>query len=402
MARAKFRIATLFALASPFCLPLIFIIRVIRPLITIRFIWLPSRLIGHAVLDPEMHLCRAALNLTSKEDGRFLDLYFFESTQHSNGYWKKMVERHLPVHRFYYYLNRFNKIFPGWQPHSPASYGELHSTADPDNLLGRIGPQIRFNVEEEQMGLEFLKKLGIPNNGKFVCIQIRDSAHDAKLNPVGLSPRYNEYRNSDVSHYTEAFEFLVQRGYWVIRMGKLTADPLQINHPKIIDYSNSGERTEFLDLWLCVNCTFMLSTGSGIDALAAIGRKPIVCVDFLAYMDTTYFFRNSIIIFKHLYETKTGRKLPLKEIVERESETYYKSSDFYWSRNIEWRENTAQEIREAVEEMHARIEGSWVESPVDEELQRVAGSMIAGSAQYQSQYKNGFVHRLGAKFLRSL
>jgi putative glycosyltransferase (TIGR04372 family) len=396
----KLRTALLFTLAAPVCLPLILIVRIIRPVRLIRFTVLPSKLIGHAVFEPEIYLSRKALGLLPEKN--VIDLYYFESTQHSNKYWKKIIERHLPVSRFFYYLHRLNKLFPGWQPHYQVQYAELHSTADPENLLGSVGPQIQFNDEEEKAGEYFLRKMGIPKNAKFVCVQVRDSAHDSKLNPVGLVPSYNEFRNSDINNYVQAFEYLTGKGYWIIRMGKVTNTRLQTRNPKIIDYSNSGERTELLDVWLCFNCTFMISTGSGIDALAAIARKPIVCVDYLAYLDITYFFRNSLIILKHLYDAKSGRKLPLEEIIQIESQTYYKSSEFYWSRGIEWKLNTSQEIEGAVREMVGRLENSWQELAEDSALHDAAGKIIASSAQYQSQYKNGFVHKLGAQFLREI
>ena len=313
-----------------------------------------------------------------------------------------MVERRLPVARLFYYLYRFNRLFPGWEPHHQASYAQLHATADPENILGRVGAQIKFNAEEEAIGTAFLQKMGIPKNAKFVCAQVRDNAHDTAHNPVGLAPSYNYFRNSDINDCVQAFEFLTEKGYWVIRMGKLTASRLKTSSNKIIDYSNSGNRTELLDLWLCFNCTFMISTGSGIDALAAIGRRPIVYVSLLAYLDTTYEFRNSLIIFKHLYDAESGRQLPLQEIIQKESESYFKSSEFYWSRGIAWRSNTSQEIKDAVEEMEARLEGTWQDSPEDSALQLAAGQLFAASTQYQSQYKGGFVHRLGTKFLKSL
>lgn len=396
--QGKIRVAGLFLLAAPLCLPLIFIIRILRPVKIIRFTWLPSRLIGHAVFDPEMYLSSKALGLLPEKN--ILDLYYFESVQHSNKYWKKIVERHLPVSRFFYYLHRLNKLFPGWELHHRTPHAELHSTADPENLLGRVEPQIRFNDDEERIGKEFLRKMGIPANAKFVCVQVRDGAHDIKLNPVGLASSYNEFRNSDINNYVQAFDYLTEKGYWIIRMGKVTATQLDTGNPKIIDYSNSGKRTELLDIWLCFNCTFMISTGSGIDALAAIARKPLVSVDLLAYLDITYFFRNSLIILKHLHDAKSGRKLPLEEIIQIESQTYYKSSEFYWSRGIEWELNTSQEIEGAVREMVGRLENSWQELPEDRALHEAAGKIIAASAQYQSQYKNGFVHKLGAQFLR--
>lgn len=400
MLRAKAATGIAFAAAAVYCLPAVLFIRLIAPLLLVRFTWLPSKLIGHAVIDPEMHLCRTALYPSDQRE--ILDLYFFESTQHSNKYWKKIVERYLPASLFFYYLHRFNALFPGWEPHYRISYAELHATADPENLLGTVDSQIRFTTKEDETGHAFLKKMGISHKDKFVCVQVRDNAHDTKLSPVGLPVSYNEFRNSEISNYVQAFEFLAEKGYWIIRMGKLTSSRLQVTNKRIIDYSNSGERTELLDLWLSFNCTFMISTGSGIDALAAIGRKPIVCVDLLAYLDTTYYFRNSLIIYKHLHEAASGRRLPLEEILSRESETYFKSSDFYWSRGLEWRRNTPEEIKSVVEEMHARLENSWYESPEDEALQSTAGAIFAATKQYQTQYKNGFVHRIGADFLRSL
>lgn len=400
MLRAKVGTGILFALMAPICLPLVLIIRLIKPLKVVRFTWLPSRLMGHAVIDPDAYLSRTALGLLPER--KILDLYYFESTQHSNRYWKKIVERNLPVARLFYYLHRFNILFPGWEPHYKKSYGELHASADPENLTGRVGPQIKFTAQEEKTGTDFLQKMGIPKNAKFVCVQVRDSAHDEKINPVGLLSGYNDFRNSDINDYVQAFEFLVDKGYWVIRMGKLTASRLQTGSRRVIDYSNSGCRSEFLDLWLCFNCTFMITTGSGIDAVAAIARKPLVFVNFLAYLDVTYMYRKSLVIFKHLYDVKSGQRLSLQEIVQTESEDYYKSSDFYRSRGIAWESNSSEEIKDVVEEMHSRLENTWQESPQDIALQSAAAEIFASSAQYQSQYKDGFMPRFGTKFLRSL
>jgi putative glycosyltransferase (TIGR04372 family) len=400
MLQAKIGTGIFFALLAPICLPLVLIIRLIKPLKIVRFTWLPSRLMGHAVIDLDAYLSQTALGLLPEK--KILDLYYFESTQHSNRYWKKIVERNLPVARFFYYLHRFNALFPGWEPHYKKSYGELHASADPENLVGRVGPQITFTAQEEKTGMDFLQKMGMSKDAKFVCVQVRDDAHDAKLNPVGLPSGYNDFRNSDINDYVPAFEFLVEKGYWVIRMGKLTRNRLQTGNTRILDYSNSGERTEFLDIWLCFNCTFMITTGSGIDAVAAVGRKPLVFVNFLAYLDIAYMYRNSLVVFKHLYDAKSGRRLSLAEIVQRESETHYKSSDFYGSRGIAWQSNTSVEIKDAVEEMHDRLQNTWQESPQDLELQSAAGKFFASSTQYQSQYKDGFMPRFGTKFLRSL
>ncbi len=383
----------------PLCLPLILLIRILRPLLLIRFTWLPCRLIGHAVLDPEIYLSKKALGILPEEGA--LDLYYFESGRHSNAYWRKIVKRNLPVSDFFRILDRLNRRFPGWEPHSRKPHCELHSTADPENLLGLVGPQVRFTAEEQEAGAAYLRRMGIPTDARFVCVQIRDEAHDTQFSPAGLPPGYNEFRNSDIENFVQAFEFLANRGYWIFRMGKVTLQRLQTRNPRIIDYSNSGERTELLDIWLCFNCAFMISTGSGIDALAAIARKPIVCVDHLSYVDIAYYFRNSIVIFKHLHDQKSGKRLTLKEIMALEAQGHYKSSEFYTGRGIEWHLNTPQEIEEAVKELEARLNGNWKELAVDSQLQSAAAKIIENATQYSVQYKGKFVHYIGAHFLRS-
>lgn len=394
----KIRKLFAFLLVAPACVPLVLCIRLIRPFVRIRFTWIPCRLLGHAVFEPDVYLSQQAVGLLPEP--KIHDLYYFEDGKPSNTYWKRVVERHLPITRFHYYLAFTNRLFPGWQAHYRQPYAERYSTADPDNLLGKVGPQIKLTSDEDRAGTAFLRRLGINSNAKFVCVQVRDSAHDVVFNPAEVSSSYCEYRNSNIENYVPAMDYLTQRGYWVLRMGKLTAHPLKTGNPMIIDYSNSGLRTEFLDIWLCFNCTFMLSTGSGIDAVAAIARKPIVCVDFLAYLDTTYFFRNSIIIYKHLHNRRGGEKLSLRDIVRLESETYYKNSDFYWSRGVEWRSNTPQEIMDAVKELDDRLTGTWVDTDSDVQLQARAAQFIAEAPQYRNLYGGGFAHRIGTQYLR--
>ena len=383
---------------APFVILAILLVRCLRPLVVFRFTWLPARLMGHAAVDPEMHLCMIALG--TEPPPRVVDLYFYEPATHSNPTWSRIVARRLPESAFFYWVDRFNRHLPGWRAHHRKSYAESYSTSDPLDLYRRVPQQLQLSGDEAAYGEHFIRNLGLPADAKFVCLQIRDNAHDAVHSPVGLAVDYNSYRNSPVAIFTKAIEYLVQRGYWVIRMGKAVASRLNIEHPMVIDYASQGIRTELADIWLSFNCSFMLSTGSGIDALSAVARKPIVCVDFLAYMDLTYFFRNSIVIFKRLREEASGRMLSLAECLELEARSYYKSSEFYKAQGVCWEHNTPEEIAAAVAEMDERICGTWQECAEDIALQNCAGKLFTGSKQYRDVYKNSFAHRLGADFLR--
>ena len=79
-------------------------------------------------------------------------------------------------------------------------------------------------------------KIGQP----FVCLHIRDSAYLAAVtNALGEKADYwdyHSYRNSDIDNCREAIVYLIERNYWVFRMGKVVEKPLLIGHKNFIDY----------------------------------------------------------------------------------------------------------------------------------------------------------------------
>jgi putative glycosyltransferase (TIGR04372 family) len=387
-----------FIFLAPILVLIVILIRSMRSMVVVRFTWLPARLIGHAATDPEMHLAMIALGIEPPKNVK--DFFFFEPSTNANEYWSRVVKRHLPISYLFYWVDRVNQWLPGWEPHSRVSYTERYSTSDPLNLLGRVSQQIRLTASEDLYGQNFLANLGIPTGAKFVCLQIRDSAHDTLYNPAGVPADYSSFRNAPLNIFINAIEYLIDRGYWVIRLGKVVEYPLPMRHPRLIDYACQGIRTELADIWLCFNCTFMVSTGSGIDALAAVGRKPDVCVNLLGYTDLTYVFRQSIVTFKRLREGASGRILSLAETLSVESQSKYRNTEFYRSSGLLWEHNTSDEILGAVKEMHERIAGVWKEKPDSQELQAAVASRFLRCRPYFETYQGQFVHKISDDYLR--
>ena len=63
---------------------------------------------------------------------------------------------------------------------------------------------------------------------------------------------------------------------YLIRMGVFTEKILQTI--KIIDYSNSKYRSDFMDFYLGINCEFCITTGSGFDSIPYTFRKPLLYI----------------------------------------------------------------------------------------------------------------------------
>ena len=151
-------------------------------------------------------------------------------------------------------------------------------------MLHKFKPHISFNEKEELKGKKILNEFGIPENAKFVCLIVRDSAYlDRYKNQTLKDFSYHNYRDGDIDKYLLAAEELTKRGYYVFRMGVKVNKPLKSSNTKIIDYANSKMRSDFMDIYLGANCRFCISTSCGFDSIPYIFRKPI------AYVEQTFY-----------------------------------------------------------------------------------------------------------------
>ena len=100
-------------------------------------------------------------------------------------------------------------------------------------------------------------------NNKFICLNVRDSQFLKKLFKLDLD--YHSYRNANIDDFLLCCDELTKLGYYVIRMGVVT-EKIETKNDKIIDYSNSKYRSDFMDFYLGINCEFCITTGSGFDS----------------------------------------------------------------------------------------------------------------------------------------
>ena len=150
---------------------------------------------------------------------------------------------------------------------------------------------------------------------------------------------------------------LAERGYWVLRMGKVVDSQLSLKHPRVVDYATSTSRTEFLDIWLMARCYFAVSTGLGLDSITDIFRKPIVFVNYLPILDLEA-WGHFITVSKHLSWASNHKPLTLFEQLKHTS----LNGHYYEEKGIEVSDLNASEIIEPVLEMEARLAGYWVET----------------------------------------
>ena len=200
--------------------------------------------------------------------------------------------------------------------------------------------QLPISIDEEQAALQKMEQMGIPMGAKYVCLHIRTHHY------LNSSPDSEDsVRNADINTYKKACLHLNSLGYFVIRMGSPKMPPIDFADSMIIDYS-THHANELLDIYLSLNCFFMISTVSGIDALPALLKKKVLFTnDIYNYPDYGR-YANAKILRKHIKEVSTGTYLdPFK--LEKTGGQVPSPSD----RDFEIIDNTEDEILDAVIEM---------------------------------------------------
>ena len=335
-----------------------------KPFVQIRLYRMVDSRIGHLALNTEkVRLSTFQRNTQNRK--REVLVYCSESRNCSNNALRKLFFRdslHLRGHIAWLALRMASSI-PFFSSFATVANGSL--SIDRDGLFGSNFPQLKFLSQELKSGNSFLDQLKVDPQ-KFACLHMRDSAYLTQM--FGQQIHKHDYRDSEISTYVEAADVLAEMGYTVFRMGALVKEPLVSKHPKVIDYATNGMRTKFLDIFLGAHCTFCISTGSGWDNVPAIFRRPIMLVNHLPIISPEGITHNYVIYPKSLIDQRSPSALSLKELTGRNLATPHNTAA-YADAGVEIRDLSSEELVEAVTEMAQRVEGTFVETPEQKEMQ---------------------------------
>jgi len=333
-------------------IPISIFIRILRPIIHIRFGRLLSPYIGHYAGDTEIYLSEKIHKF--KLDGiKYFDIWFHSHSNVCNSQLRKMIERTIiilprviiaPIHKLNYLIDK-NSLY--------IAKSDFHDR-DINNILDITKPSLKFTSKEIIKGDFLLKKMGITDDIQFICLLVRD---DAYHNNMG----YTNYRNVNIETFYPAITNLTNKGLYVIRMGKKVKKKLEIKHNYIIDYANSIYRSDFLDIYLASKCKFVITTSSGWDMVAStIFRKPILYTNMVPISQImTWSHRHVFLLKRHLSKTN-NKYLTMTEIFRTIDNQHNSSEPRYNELNIELQDNNATEITNSINEILENFEEFFV------------------------------------------
>lgn len=366
---------------------IVLLVRLLRPLILIRFGKLISSRIGHFAADAELYLCECEEGM---QNPKALDIFYYSSPI-CNRQFKKMCDRMMYVFSFAKWLDRANRRLPGGNKHTIINKSK--GSRDVYELLSRTQAHLYFTVDEEQMGRAALQNIGLPEGARFICFHSRDSTY---LNAVWPNSNwhYHDYRDSTIHNYVQAIEALTRRGYYAFRIGALVKEALNTTNPMIIDYATNGSRTDFLDIYLSAKCHFFLGTTAGITSIPMIFRRPIAWVNYLPLEYVQAWSEYELFITKKLYLKGEHRFMTFREIFDSGAGRFLRSEQ-YEQIGVDVIENTSEEIKALAIEMDERLNGTWQTNEENEELQKRFWDIFP-----KSELHGEIKSHIGAQFLR--
>ena len=253
---------------------------------------------------------------------------------------------------------------------------------------GERPPLLSIPEDDTARGQAALRKLGIEPGAAFVCFHNREGGYFPE------DEHLHSFRNASIANYLPAMRMLAARGIHCVRLG----DPSMQRLPaiaRVIDYAHSGLRADWLDLFLCANCTFFVGNTSGLFLVPFIFGVPCCLANLVPFSAAPAYGRpHDLGIPKLLWSEREGRLLSFPQILASPIGDF-RFSELYSEHGVRPIENTPQEIQDVVLEMLERVEGRAAYTPKDQALQETFRALLRpGHNAY------GGASRVGRDFLR--
>jgi len=358
---------------APFAILTVLVFVLARPFLIIQVHKVNDWRLGHFTTNTELTRLKA-LDHNQSHRRKLLTIYYCGSKKPCNQFLAKMWKRELVS-----ISGHWGWLLNDLTQRVPKMNSSRESTDfDFDGLLTSDFNQLRFGPSEIEEGEMFLREHCDPM--RFVCLNVRDAEFFRKTKAKDMS--YHDYRDSDIKTYVAAAEALAEMGYTVFRMGAIVKAPLVSKHPRVIDYATNGMRTEFLDIFLGAYCTFAISTLSGWDGVPTIFRRPLLIVNQLPIIFSNTDSLDRVIYRKILLDRDSLKVLTLQQLTERGAATP-KNTQAYENAGVVIRDLSSEELVDAVTEMAQRVEGTFVETPEQKEMQAKAKHILSTHPKLQ-------------------
>lgn len=271
--------------------------------------------------------------------------------------------------RFYYIVTsklfKFktkNFEFPTIGIHKIYSDNLIKKNFNDINEIDISNSNIFLSEEKKQLCRSILSKNNIPLK-KIICLHVRDGGYKNDSNR-------KSYRNSNISNYYKLIDYLVEKNYFVIRMGDDSSVKSNYSHKLFLDYAHSNINSRLMDIFLIDNCSFFIGTQSGILDLAYMFNKPVLTTNMCELFCSFPRKINDRGLFKKIIIKDTGQKLNLKDYIKM---NYSKHNPEIEQEEFEYIENSPKELYNSVVEFEnlfnsKKVDLSYEQTKINQQI----------------------------------
>lgn len=204
------------------------------------------------------------------------------------------------------------------------------------------------------VGEAFCAERGIDLRRPLIVMHVRDKGYH------GIARQ--SFRDSSVESYRAAVEYLLARGYQVVRIGDVTMPRLTVKAPRYFELPFFDNYRHELDPFLIARSRFMIGCQSGPCAFARALGTPLLTINAVLHY-TLLPSTLEIACFKRYFKTKEGVRAEMSIHEALDARADQLDNSYHFEREGITVENaTADEILAATRDMDA-----WIENPTLEE-----------------------------------
>jgi len=380
-------------------LPVAFIFYLLRKYMVVEFVLPNVTLFGHLALEPEKVLSNIATQGPRPvgEPKRVLIWSLGKSKDQVNKALVKIWRRELFVlpSAIVDAMHRASKWLPNFEMRV-LQFDKLHEN---DHVLDSCESHLKFTSSEVKVGEKYLRNVGIEQGKPYICLIVREAAWAPPTTGPSSS---GTLRSRSFEDFLLAADALANLGVAVIKLG--AAGTFKTAGTKIIDYANSKDKSEFLDVYLPAHAKCVVSTMSGPDAVALVGRVPVLYVDIAQYSLCFAGTRLVTWVPARLISQKLGRALSLSEVFESGAGRFLGSSAFEQA-GIKIEQSSPEQIRDYCLDFYQSLTNQKLDDGPMQNLYRekfhtlLSKNSVAKLAPFSSKLSPLFLEKYGDEFL---
>jgi putative glycosyltransferase (TIGR04372 family) len=334
--------------------PVIVFIICIYPIVRIKIFEIETRAIGHFSKSIEIFLSELKLNIHKKN--RTIYIWFpnkFISNKFLFKKWREVmfIFPRIIVEPIFFFFRKFpcGNLFlipyRHWSQHN--SWKKPWGQFDIYNVLGKTKPNLTFCTKEIEKGNDYLKKYGISSTNNYICLIVRSPNYYFNKNII--KQKKINLRDSNLQTFSKGIKYLSKKNYNIFNLGEKFSNDDKYND--MIMYNNSNDKNDFLDIFLPFHCSFILSTGLGLDFIPQLNRKKRFILNFSEISEIwSLDYDIDLFIPKKFKSLSTGKFIPYSDVLKLNLSKYMYLDDLNKD-GYDCVSNSEEEIFSAIKEM---------------------------------------------------